>query len=114
LPTFFEEYEIVVDDAGITANQEKMKKEVLCYVDGFTMHFWQTLDSFAGDVKTWEDFKTEVFSNYPSAEKLPEAMTKDLKTIVTKYAKEGVTNSQLLAQYHHEFATTAKSLSDHH
>ncbi|KAF9059119.1 hypothetical protein BDP27DRAFT_1371848 [Rhodocollybia butyracea] len=72
LATFFEEYKIVVHDASITADQEKMKKEVLRY-----------------DVKSWEDFKTEVFSNYPGLEKLPEATTEDLKKIVAKYGKEG-------------------------
>ncbi|KAF9070264.1 hypothetical protein BDP27DRAFT_1512337 [Rhodocollybia butyracea] len=81
LPTFFEEYETIPHEAGITGNDNRMKKEVL--------------------------------SHYPGAEKLPEATIEDLKKIVVKHAKEGVSNTQLLTQYHREFATTAKSLADH-
>jgi hypothetical protein len=113
LPTVFEEYEAVAHDAGIENDVERMKKEVLWYVDGPTMRFWQTLESFSGAVKTWEDFKTEILENYPGAEKLPEANSGDLIKIVQKYAKEGISNTQLLAQYHREFATTAKSLAEH-
>ncbi|KAF9076079.1 hypothetical protein BDP27DRAFT_1149003, partial [Rhodocollybia butyracea] len=112
LPTFFEEYETVAVDAGIVDDDEQMKKEVLCYVDTLTMRFWHTLDTFAGNDKTWDEFKSEILSNYPGAEKLPEATTEDLKKIVRKYAKEGISNMQLLAQYHREFTTTAKSLAD--
>ncbi|KAF9060909.1 hypothetical protein BDP27DRAFT_1155930, partial [Rhodocollybia butyracea] len=110
LPTFFEEYETIAHEAGITANKDRMKKEVLRYVDALTMHFWRTLDTYSGAANTWIEFKTEVLSHYPGAEKLPEATTKDLKMIVVKHAKEGVSNTQSLAQYHREFATTAKSL----
>ncbi|KAF9060303.1 hypothetical protein BDP27DRAFT_1237023 [Rhodocollybia butyracea] len=113
LPTFFEEYETVAVDAGIVDDDERMKMEVLRYVDALTMRFWRTLDTFAGNDKTWDEFKSEILSNYPGAKKLPEATTEDLKKIVRKYAKEGISNTQLLAQYHREFATTAKSLADH-
>ncbi|KAF9061492.1 hypothetical protein BDP27DRAFT_1488104 [Rhodocollybia butyracea] len=113
LPTFFEEYETVAHEAGISGDDDRMKKEVLRYVDVLTMCFWRTLDTYSGVANTWVKFKTEVLSHYPGAEKLPEATTEDLKKIVVKHAKEGVSNTQSLAQYHREFATTAKSLADH-
>lgn len=113
LPTFLEEFETVATDAAINTNDGKMKKEVLRYVDAKTMHFWHSLDTFDDIQKTWDEFKTEVLSNYPGTEQVPETMTDTLKKVVTKFAKSGVSNSQELAEYHREFATIAKSLSKH-
>ncbi|KAE9383318.1 hypothetical protein BT96DRAFT_788584, partial [Gymnopus androsaceus JB14] len=110
LPTFFEEFETVAKDAAIDSDDVKMKKESLRYVDAKTMRFWRSLDTFEDNTKTWKDFKTEVLSNYPGAEQLPETTTETLKKVVAKYTKSGVRDSQELAEYHREFATVAKSL----
>ncbi|KAJ3914297.1 hypothetical protein F5877DRAFT_82924 [Lentinula edodes] len=101
LPNFFKEFEPTAKAAGIDEDTEKMRRTVPGYLNTKTMRFWQSLDTFDDDMKTWEDFKTEILDYYPGATGTAEVTTEELKTIST---------TQDLAEYHREFAVVAKAL----
>ncbi|KAH7879612.1 uncharacterized protein C8R40DRAFT_1065855 [Lentinula edodes] len=110
LPNFFEEFERTAKAAGIIENSEKMKRTVLGYLDAKTMKFWQSLDTFDDDEKTWEEFKTEILDYYPGATGTAEVTTEELVRVVETYQKKLISTTQDLAEYHREFAVVAKAL----
>ncbi|KAJ3804618.1 hypothetical protein F5876DRAFT_82868 [Lentinula aff. lateritia] len=87
-----------------------MKRAVLGYLDAKTMRFWQSLDSFDDDEKTWEDFKTEILDYYPGATGTAEVTTEELVRVVETFKKKAISTTQDLAEYHREFAVVAKAL----
>ncbi|KAE9384946.1 hypothetical protein BT96DRAFT_841393 [Gymnopus androsaceus JB14] len=113
LPTFFEEFKTVAKAAGIDADDVEMKKGVLRYADPELMRFWRTLPTFKEVAKTWAEFKKEVLSHYPGALEVAEATTEDLKKVVSKFAKSGISNSKELITYHRKFSIFADSLQEH-
>ncbi|KAJ3926050.1 MAG: hypothetical protein NXY57DRAFT_966965 [Lentinula lateritia] len=110
LPNFFEEFERTAKAAGIIENSEKMKRTVLGYLDAKTMKFWQSLDTFDDDEKTWEEFKTKILDYYPGATGTAEVTTEELVRVVETYQKKLISTTQDLAEYHREFAVVAKAL----
>ncbi|KAJ3871663.1 hypothetical protein F5051DRAFT_445961 [Lentinula edodes] len=110
LPNFFEEFERTAKAAGIDEDAERMKRTVLGYLDAKTMRFWQSLDTFEDDTKTWEDFKTEILDYYPGATGTAEVTTEELVRVVETFQKKSISTTQDLAEYHREFAVVAKAL----
>ncbi|KAJ4479472.1 hypothetical protein C8R41DRAFT_771990 [Lentinula lateritia] len=110
LPNFFEEFERTAKAAGIDEDAERMKRAVLGYLDAKTMRFWQSLDTFDDDEKTWEDFKTEILDYYPGATGTAEVTTEELVRVVKTFKKKAISTTQELAEYHREFAVVAKAL----
>ncbi|KAJ3846267.1 hypothetical protein EV368DRAFT_89308 [Lentinula lateritia] len=110
LPNFFEEFERTAKAAGIDEDAEKMKRTVLGYLDAKTMRFWQSLNTFDDDVKTWEDFKMEILDYYPGATGTAEVTTEELVRVVETFKKKTISTTQDLAEYHREFAVVAKAL----
>ncbi|KAJ3897242.1 hypothetical protein F5879DRAFT_1032527 [Lentinula edodes] len=110
LPNFFEEFERTAKAAGIDGDAERMKRTVLGYLDTKTMRFWQSLDTFDDDVKTWEDFKTEILDYYPGATGTAEVTTEELVRVVETFKKKVISTTQELAEYHREFTVVAKAL----
>ncbi|KAJ3846388.1 hypothetical protein EV368DRAFT_89107 [Lentinula lateritia] len=110
LPNFFEEFERTAKAAGIDEDAKKMKKTVLGYLDAKTMRFWQSLDTFDDDMKTWEDFKTEILDYYPGATGTAEVTTEELVRVIETFKKKTISTTQDLAEYHREFAVVAKAL----
>ncbi|GAW05094.1 hypothetical protein LENED_006929 [Lentinula edodes] len=110
LPNFFEEFERTAKAAGIDEDAERMKRTVLGYLDAKTMRFWQSLDTFDDDEKTWEDFKTEILDYYPGATGTAEVTTEELVRVVETFKKKAISTTQDLAEYHREFAVVAKAL----
>ncbi|KAJ3813591.1 hypothetical protein F5876DRAFT_73775 [Lentinula aff. lateritia] len=109
LPNFFEEFECTAKAAGIDKDAEKMKRTVLGYLDAKTMRFWQSLDIFDDDAKTWEDFKTKILDYYPGTTGTSEVTTKELVWVVETFQKKAISTTQELAEYR-EFAVVAKAL----
>ncbi|KAJ4476814.1 hypothetical protein C8R41DRAFT_923241 [Lentinula lateritia] len=64
--------------AGIDEDSDKMKKTILGYLDAKTMKFWQSLDTFNDDTKTWEEFKTEILDYYPGTTETDKVTTEEL------------------------------------
>ncbi|KAJ3897750.1 hypothetical protein F5879DRAFT_995595 [Lentinula edodes] len=87
-----------------------MKKAVLGYLDAKTMRFWQSLDTFDEDTKTWEEFKSEILDYYPGATGTAEVTTEELVRVVETFQKKDISTTQELAEYHREFAVVAKAL----
>ncbi|KAK1215582.1 hypothetical protein PQX77_021793, partial [Marasmius sp. AFHP31] len=110
LPTFFEEFESAAAKAQISQDHALMKKEVLCYVDSKTNRFWRSLPTFTNVASTWDQFKAEVISYYPDAERVSEATLDQLKRVITDHQKSGIDSSKALAAYHRDFAPIASSL----
>ncbi|KAK1228994.1 hypothetical protein PQX77_007960 [Marasmius sp. AFHP31] len=110
LPVFFDEFESAAEKAQISNDHSQMKKEVLRYVDSKTNCFWRSLSTFTKAESTWQQFKTEVISYYPDAERVSEATLDQLKKVITDYQKLGIRSSKALAAYHREFAPIASSL----
>ncbi|KAJ3887407.1 hypothetical protein GG344DRAFT_80784 [Lentinula edodes] len=110
LPNFFEEFERTAKAAGINEDAERMKRTVLGYLDAKTMRFWQSLDTFDDDTKTWEEFKTEILDYYPGATGTAEVTTEELVRVVETFQKKVISTTQELAEYHREFAVVAKAL----
>ncbi|KAJ4484883.1 hypothetical protein C8J55DRAFT_425831 [Lentinula edodes] len=110
LPNFFEEFERTAKAAGIDGDAERMKRAVLGYLDAKTMRFWQSLDTFDDDAKSWEDFKTEILDYYPGATGTAEVTTEELVRVVETFKKKVISTTQELAEYHREFAVVAKAL----
>ncbi|KAJ3803836.1 hypothetical protein F5876DRAFT_84321 [Lentinula aff. lateritia] len=110
LPNFFEEFERTAKAAGIDGDAERMKRAVLGYLDAKTMRFWKSLDTFDDDVKTWEDFKTEILDYYPGATGTAKVTTEELVRVVETFKKKAISTTQELAEYHREFAVVAKAL----
>ncbi|KAJ4473447.1 hypothetical protein C8J55DRAFT_433734 [Lentinula edodes] len=110
LPNFFKEFERTAKAAGIDEDSDRMKKTVLGYLDAKTMKFWQSLDTFDDDAKTWEEFKTEILDYYPGATGTAEVTTEELVRVVETFQKKTISTTQELAEYHREFAVVAKAL----
>ncbi|KIK51030.1 hypothetical protein GYMLUDRAFT_982894 [Collybiopsis luxurians FD-317 M1] len=110
LPIFFGEFEAAAKAAAIHNDPEKMKKEVLWYVDAKTMRFWRSLLTFKDDTKSWDEFKTKVLENYPDALQQTDATTVDLDKVIETYRKSGISNSKELGKYHREFSVVSNSL----
>ncbi|KIK64478.1 hypothetical protein GYMLUDRAFT_983471, partial [Collybiopsis luxurians FD-317 M1] len=110
LPIFFGEFEAAAKVAAIHNDPEKMKKEVLQYVDANTMRFWRSLLTFKDNTKSWDEFKTEVLENYPDALQQTDATTADLDKVIETYRKSGISNSKELGKYHREFSVVSNSL----
>ncbi|GAW09026.1 protein [Lentinula edodes] len=110
LPNFFEEFERTAKAAGIDEDSDRMKRTVLGYLDAKTMKFWQSLDTFDDDAKTWEEFKTEILDYYPGATGTAEVTTEELVRVVETFQKKTISTTQELAEYHREFAVVAKAL----
>ncbi|KAJ3912065.1 hypothetical protein F5877DRAFT_435, partial [Lentinula edodes] len=110
LLNFFEKFECTAKAAGIDEDAEKMKRTVLGYLDAKTMRFWQSLDTFDDDVKTWEDFKTEILDYYPGTMGTAEVTTEELVRVVETFKKKTISTTQDLAEYHREFAVVVKAL----
>ncbi|KAK1219488.1 hypothetical protein PQX77_013400 [Marasmius sp. AFHP31] len=110
LPTFFEEFESAAEKAQIAQDHALTKKEVLRYVDSKTNCFWRSLPTFINATSTWEQFKTEVISYYPDAERVSEAMLDQLKKVIADHQKAGIDSSKVLAAYHRDFALIASSI----
>ncbi|KAH7877350.1 uncharacterized protein C8R40DRAFT_1168685 [Lentinula edodes] len=104
LPNFFEEFERTAKAAGIDEDSDRMKKTVLGYLDAKTMKFWQSLDTFDDDAKTWEEFKTEILDYYPGATGTANVTTEELVRVVETFQKKTISTTQELAEYHREFA----------
>ncbi|KAJ4474786.1 hypothetical protein C8R41DRAFT_774817, partial [Lentinula lateritia] len=107
LPNFFKEFERTAKAAGINEDAEKMKRTVLGYLNAKTMRFWQSLDTFDDDMKTWENFKTEILDYYPGATGTAEVTTKELVRVVKTFKKKTISTTQDLAEYHWEFTVVA-------
>ncbi|KAJ4486597.1 hypothetical protein C8J55DRAFT_424354 [Lentinula edodes] len=110
LPNFFEEFERTAKAAGIDEDAERMKITVLGYLDAKTMRFWQLLDTFEDETKTWEDFKTKILDYYPGATGIAKVTTEELVRVVETFQKKSISTTQDLAEYHREFAVVAKAL----
>lgn len=96
---------------GIDEDSDKMKKTILGYLDAKTMKFWQSLDTFNDDTKTWEEFKTEILDYYPSTTETDKVTTEELVRVVETFQKKKISKTQELAEYHQEFAVVAKASS---
>ncbi|KAJ3915495.1 hypothetical protein F5877DRAFT_48497, partial [Lentinula edodes] len=107
LPNFFEEFERTAKAAGIDEDVKRTKRTVLGYLDAKTMRFWQSLDTFEDDTKTWEDFKTKILDYYPGATGTAEVTTEELVRVVKTFQKKSISTTQDLAEYHREFAVVA-------
>ncbi|KIK56801.1 hypothetical protein GYMLUDRAFT_247580 [Collybiopsis luxurians FD-317 M1] len=107
---FFGEFKAAAKAAAIHNNPEKMKKEVLRYVDAKTMRFWRSLLTFKDNTKSWDEFKTEVLENYPDALQQTDATTVDLDKVIETYRKSGISNSKELGKCHQEFSVVSDSL----
>ncbi|KAJ3721793.1 hypothetical protein C8R42DRAFT_642250 [Lentinula raphanica] len=112
LPNFFAEFERTAKAAGIDDDARQMKQAVVGYLDAKTLQFWQTLDSFGDDRKSWEDFKSEVLDYYPGARSQVGATTEELVKIVESFRRKGISTAMDLNEFHREFAVVAKALSD--
>ncbi|KAJ3871162.1 hypothetical protein F5051DRAFT_446545 [Lentinula edodes] len=74
------------------------------------MRFWQSLDTFDDNTRTWEDFKIEILDYYPGATGTAEVTTEELVQVVETFQKKVISTTQELAEYHREFAVVAKAL----
>ncbi|KIK62751.1 hypothetical protein GYMLUDRAFT_242397 [Collybiopsis luxurians FD-317 M1] len=110
LLTFFKDFKIAADTAGISNDNAKMKTFSLHYINLGAHHFWKTLPSFNDNAKIWEAFKKEVIGNYPDAKENPDYTVKDLKKVITKFSKSGILSLKDMASYHHAFNTISHSL----
>ncbi|KAJ3764625.1 hypothetical protein FB446DRAFT_795931 [Lentinula raphanica] len=112
LPNFFAEFERTAKAAGIDNDARMMKNTVIGYLDAKNFQFWQTLDSFGDDQKSWEDFKSDVLDYYPGARSQAGATTEELVKIVDSFRRTGISTASDLNEFHREFAVIAKALSD--
>ncbi|KIK62752.1 hypothetical protein GYMLUDRAFT_242398 [Collybiopsis luxurians FD-317 M1] len=110
LLTFFKDFKIAADATGISNDNAKMKTESLHYIDLGACHFWKTLPSFNDNAKTWEAFKKEVIGNYPDAKENPDYTVKDLKKVIMKFSKSGISSLKDMASYYRAFNTISHSL----
>ncbi|KAJ3859262.1 hypothetical protein EV359DRAFT_68310 [Lentinula novae-zelandiae] len=56
------------------------------------MRFWQSLDAFDNDAKTWEDFKTKILDYYPGATGTAEVTTEELVRVVETFQKKTISD----------------------
>ncbi|KAJ3764979.1 hypothetical protein FB446DRAFT_510601 [Lentinula raphanica] len=112
LPNFFAEFERTAKAAGIDTDARLMKRAVIGYLDAKTFQFWQTLDTFGDDSKTWDEFKAELLEYYPGASTQIGATTEELVKIVDSFRRRGISTATDLNEFHREFAVVAKALGD--
>ncbi|KAK1226128.1 hypothetical protein PQX77_010903 [Marasmius sp. AFHP31] len=90
LLTSFDKLQDAASKTGIVNDHTAMKKECLRYVNVETIWLWRSLHTYKDNQKTWEEFKTEVLSDYLDAVQTAEVMMDELKKVVLEHSKMGV------------------------
>jgi hypothetical protein len=102
LTRFFEDLEIALDDAKITADAD-MKKYVVRYVDFNTEQIWKTFEEYKDPTKTYGAFKKAILGHYPDASGEFVYSLSDMDLLIGERQRLGIVSLNDLSNYHLQF-----------
>ncbi|KZT21236.1 hypothetical protein NEOLEDRAFT_1073858 [Neolentinus lepideus HHB14362 ss-1] len=108
---YLEDLEDLFKAASITKNDKK-KKYVTKYVSLTMEDLWGLLASATDRVKTYEDFKTEILSLYPTTSETNRKYSiKDVEDLIRKTHGKLMTSLVQLTAYYHKFIAITSYLA---
>ncbi|KZT22534.1 hypothetical protein NEOLEDRAFT_1071210 [Neolentinus lepideus HHB14362 ss-1] len=108
---YLEDLEDLFEAASVTENDKK-KKYVTKYVSLTVEDLWGSLASATDEAKTYDDFKTEILSLYPTASETNRKYSvKDVEDLIRKMHGESMTSLVQLTAYYHEFIAITSYLA---
>ena len=109
LERYFADLETLLDCHTVNADQEK-KQAALKYLKIWTENLWKTTEAWTDPMKTYEEFKAEVFKLYPGSSSNRTYTMQDLNLIIGHYARIGILTSTDLGEYYRRFLLISRYL----
>ena len=109
LERYFADLETLLDHHTVNADQEK-KQAVLKYLKIWTENLWKMMEAWTDPMKTYEEFKAEVFKLYLGSSSDRTYTMQDLDLIIGHYAWIGILTSTDLGEYYRRFLLISRYL----
>jgi hypothetical protein len=109
LERYFADLQVLFDRYAVVDDQER-KQAALKYLKIRTESLWKTTEAWADQTKTYEEFKTEVFTLYPGATGDRTYTIQDLDMLIGHFARVGILNSIDLGDYYRRFLLISRFL----
>jgi hypothetical protein len=90
--------------ANAVVAEDEMKQAAIKYLKSVgTKKLWRTTPAFADAVQTYEEFKTEILSLYPSTGTDRTFSIQDLDKLISERAQVGIISTNNVADYYCQF-----------
>ena len=109
LGRYFADLQVLFDQYAV-ADDQKRKQAVLKYLKIWIGSLWKTTKAWSNQTKTYDEFKTEVFTLYPGATGDWTYTIQDLDMLIRHFARVGILTSIDLGDYYHRFLLISRFL----
>jgi Protein of unknown function (DUF4100)/Aspartyl protease len=109
LERYFADLQVLLDRYNI-ADQNERKQAAVKYLKIRTEQLWKTTEAWTNQNKTYEEFKTEVYTLYPGATGDRSYTVQDLDTLIGHWARVGIFTATDLGEYYRRFLLISRYL----
>jgi hypothetical protein len=109
LERYFADLQVLFNRYTVVDDQER-KQAALKYLKIWTESLWKTTEAWADQTKTYDEFKTEVFTLYLGATGDRTHTIQDLNMLIGHFAHIGILTSIDLGNYYRRFLLISRFL----